>query len=99
MGAGDVCNVNFTENEAGDMCHFWKNETLPCVSSYKCAELITRNCTTDVQFCDDFKRILPYIYMAFSCFSALCCVVVFITYFGLPRLRRTGYSSKVFLNR
>ena len=51
------------------------------------------------QFCDGFERILPPIYGSISCLSALCCFGVFLTYFGLPRLRISGYSSKVFLYR
>lgn len=51
------------------------------------------------QFCDRFESVLPPIYGGISGLSALCCVGVFLTYFGLPRLRRSGYSSKVFLYR
>ena len=49
------------------------------------------------QFCDKFESVLPPIYGSISALSVLCCVGVFLTYFGLPRLRRSGYSSKVFL--
>ena len=51
------------------------------------------------QFCDKFESVLPPIYGSISGLSALCCLGVFLTYFALPRLRRSGYSSKVFLYR
>ena len=51
------------------------------------------------QFCDKFESVLPPIYGSISGLSALCCVGVFLTYFSLPRLRQSGYSSKVFLYR
>ena len=51
------------------------------------------------QFCKDFEQILPPLYGSISGLSALCCFGVFLTYFGLPRLRMSGYSSKVFLYR
>ena len=51
------------------------------------------------QFCDTFESVLPPIYGGISSLSALCCMGVFLTYLGLPRLRRSGYSSKVFLYR
>ena len=59
----------------------------------------SRNHSRCFQFCDGFERILPPIYGSISCLSALCCFGVFLTYFGLPRLRISGYSSKVFLYR
>ena len=51
------------------------------------------------QFCDDFPRVLPWIYLGISCLSLICCLGVFVTYFSFPRLRQSGYSSKVFLYR
>lgn len=51
------------------------------------------------QFCVSFSDALPAIYGAFSCLSLLCCLGVFITYFIFPRLRQSGYSSKVFIRR
>ena len=48
-------------------------------------------------FCSGFPRLVPTIFLAFSCFSAFCCVWVFVTYLIFPRL--SGYSSKVFLYR
>ena len=51
------------------------------------------------QFCEDFQRLLPRVYAAISCVSLICCLGVFVTYFSFPRLRQSGYSSKVFLYR
>lgn len=51
------------------------------------------------QFCEDFPSKIPYVYLGFSVLSAVCCILVFLTYFCMPRLRQSGYSSKVFLNR
>lgn len=51
------------------------------------------------QFCGSFRDALPSIYGAFSCLSLLCCLGVFLTYYIFPRLRQSGYSSKVFLRR
>lgn len=51
------------------------------------------------QFCDEFPRVLPWVYFGISCLSLICCLGVFVTYFSFPRLRQSGYSSKVFLYR
>lgn len=51
------------------------------------------------QFCDKFPGVLPWVYFGISCLSLLCCLGVFVTYFSFPRLRHSGYSSKVFLYR
>lgn len=50
-------------------------------------------------FCDEFPCVIPFVYFGCSILSALCCCLVLTTYFCMPRLRQTGYSSKVFLNR
>lgn len=47
-------------------------------------------------FCRDFSH-LPTVYFACSCLSALCCFIVFLTFYMFPRL--SGYSSNVFLFR
>ena len=80
-----------------------------CVSDYKTAAEVVNNCTilkntsgdSDqcVQFCNRFPEYIPNIYLGVSCLSAFCCMWVFVTYFALPRLRQSGYSSKVFLYR
>lgn len=57
------------------------------------------NETQCAQFCETFPRVLPATYVGISCLSALCCLGVFATYFSFPRLRQSGYSSKVFLYR
>ena len=66
----------------------------------------TANCTKmnkgefrTTQFCTTFGDVLPYTYLGISVVSAVCCLLVFLTYFCMPRLRQTGYSSKIFLNR
>ena len=49
-------------------------------------------------FCGDFKDV-QYVYLSFSVLSALSCLLVFLTYGLLPRLRHGGYSSRVFIYR
>ena len=51
------------------------------------------------QFCDCFREYVPHVYSSVSAVSALCCLGVFLTYTIFPRLRRSGYSSKIFLYR
>lgn len=92
MEAVRSCNLSWIRDD---------DEYPRCVWDYDCASKISANCTNNScrQFCRDFKDVLPFTYMSFSFVSALCCLIVFGTYFAMPRLRRTGYSSKVFLNR
>ena len=81
----------------------------PCVFSDEEASDTARSCRhcftnsnrtlSCAQFCDKFGTVLPYVYFSVSLLSALCCLGVFVTYFSFPRLRRSGYSSKVFLYR
>ena len=82
----------------------------PCVGSRDEAAQTVKNCwncytnysnqtLACFQFCDKFEAILPPVYFSLSVISALCCLGVFATYFTFPRLRRSGYSSKVFLYR
>ena len=70
-----------------------------CVWNYTAAMDLANNNTTSRQFCKQFKDILPYTYMGFSILSSTCCILVFVTYISMSRLRQTGYSSKIFLNR
>lgn len=67
------------------------------------AREVAKNCSREVdyctQFCHSFRDVLPFTYLGISLVSAVCCVLVFFTYLCMPRLRQTGYSSKVFLNR
>ena len=49
-------------------------------------------------FCGNFKDV-QYVYLSFSVLSALSCLLVFLTYGLLPRLRHGGYSSRVFIYR
>ncbi len=80
------CVDNYTDAvNLSNCCSFVKN----CNGVGNC------NCS---QFCKEFTS-LPFIYLGVSVVSALCCSLVFLTYLCLPRLRQTGYSSKVFLNR
>ena len=53
-----------------------------------------QNCS----FCDDFENV-QYVYLAFSLLSGLSCLLVFLTYLVLPRLRHGGHSSIVFIYR
>lgn len=53
---------------------------------------------SDCHFCSDFS-IVQRLYLAFSVLSALSCLLVFLTYILLPRLRHGGYSSRVFIYR
>ena len=75
-----------------------------CVSNYNKAVNLSSCCNSTwgadncSQFCNKFRH-LPQLYLGVSVLSALCCLLVFLTYLCLPRLRQTGYSSKVFLNR
>ena len=81
----------------------------PCVSStrqsylnIKSCKAIERNHNFSVQcsqFCGCFREYLPHVYASVSAISALCCLGVFLTYVIFPRLRRAGYSSKIFLYR
>ena len=82
----------------------------PCVGSddevaemvgncYKCYEKYSNETLSCTQFCDKFPAVLPPIYFGVSFLSAICCLGVVATYFCFPRLRRSGYSSKVFLYR
>ena len=102
-----VCNDS---RQSSQLFHnVWLNETNgtlnqppSCVDGYStavnissCCSMVSSNCS---QFCREFSA-LPYIYQGVSVVSAVCCCLVFLTYWCLPRLRQTGYSSKVFLNR
>ena len=82
----------------------------PCVGSDNDAALTVRNCVacyrdysnrtlSCAQFCDKFESVLPWVYFTVSLVSMICCLGVFVTYCSFPRLRRSGYSSKVFLYR
>lgn len=53
-----------------------------------------QNCS----FCDDFENV-QYVYLAFSLLSGFSCLLVFLTYLVLPRLRHGGHSSIVFIYR
>ena len=71
---------------------------------YRVADCVTRIETEQnepqcAQFCEEFSQVLPSVYFAISFLSLLCCLGVFATYFSFPRLRQSGYSSKVFLYR
>jgi len=55
-----------------------------------------KNCS---RFCAGFKNSVPNVYLSFSVLSALCCFGVLGTYSLIPRLRRGGYSSRVFVYR
>ena len=102
----DICDTkNLTTYLIGNTTYFYK----PCVDSrnvssvnvhacYQCRGLSNRTVQC-AQFCEEFRTILPYVYLVVSCLSALCSLGVFGTYLVLPRLRKTGYSSKVFLYR
>ena len=50
------------------------------------------------QFCSEF-RFVQDVYLSFSLLSGLSCLLVFLTYSLLPRLRHGGYSSLVFIYR
>ena len=50
------------------------------------------------QFCSDFENV-RHVYLSFSVLSSLGCLLVFLTYALLPRLRHGGYSSRVFIYR
>lgn len=97
---------NLTVFTIGKVGYFYQ----PCVGNDNDAAKNVRNCHNCYlnysnrtvgcfQFCENFETVLPPIYFSLSCLSALCCLGVFVTYFSLPRLRRSGYSSKVFLYR
>ena len=104
-----TCNAeNLTTHDfynIGNTKYFY----LPCVSNRNESYQLIKHCfncnsSTNstllcAQFCDKFEEILPLIYLYFSCLSAVCCLGVFATYLLLPRLRQSGYSSKVFLHR
>ena len=97
------CNESWTPLDGNES---WLSEDrYPyCVSNYNCSRKIASYCReagsgSCKQFCEDFKVVLPFTYMSFSILSAVCCLLVFTTYLCMPRLRKTGVSSKVFLNR
>lgn len=101
----DLSNLT-TYSIGTDVRYFYQ----PCVGSDEEATLTVRNCKdcygnysnqslACFQFCDKFESVLPLVYFSLSLVSAICCLGVFATYFTFPRLRRSGYSSKVFLYR
>lgn len=61
-----------------------------------CSDHSRANCS---RFCASFRNSVPYVYLSFSVLSAVCCFGVFGTYTLIPRLRRGGYSSRVFVYR
>ena len=81
-----------------------------CTWSIDCVVNLTSDClnrtvsasSSEIQcapFCVTFRDALPAIYGVVSCLSLLSCLGVFTTYYVFPRLRQSGYSSKVFLFR
>lgn len=76
-------------------CTGWSYEGVKDTARKVCP-MPMQDCT---QFCSTFDAVLPYTYLGVSVVSAICCMLVFLTYLCMPRLRQTGYSSKVFLNR
>lgn len=84
------------EMELGGECEDFPD----CVWNYSAAMNLEKCCgNSSRQFCKEFRDIIPYTYMGFSILSSTCCMLVFITYLSMSRLRQTGYSSKIFLNR
>ena len=54
-------------------------------------------CPGDQQFLEDFKELVPTVFMGVSAASAVSCLLVFFTYCSLKRL--SGYLPKVLLLR
>lgn len=54
-------------------------------------------CPHGEQFLDEFKEVVPTVFMGVSTASAASCLLVFFTYFSLQRL--SGYLPKVLLLR
>lgn len=50
------------------------------------------------QFCSDID-LVEHVYLAISLLSAISCMLVFLTYVTLPRLRHGGHSTVVFIYR
>ena len=54
-------------------------------------------CPHGKQFLDEFRMVVPRVFMGVSTASAVSCLLVFITYCTLQRL--SGYMPKVLLLR
>ena len=105
---GDVCSRDFN---VSDKTYTVRNITFFYDSCFSDRDVIERvaDCVVRIetlenepqcaQFCYEFSTVLPPIYVAISCLSLVCCLGVFATYFSFPRLRQSGYSSRVFLYR
>lgn len=74
------------------------DDSVPCVP-FKYNVLQNASLYEDCpQFCNDFETV-EHVYLAFSLLSGLSCLIVFLTYLVLPRLRHGGHSSIVFIYR
>ena len=80
-------------------CVLSSNQSYNNIKSCHSCERLTNRSVRCAQFCERFGQVLPPVYASISSLSALCCLGVVLTYIIFPRLRQTGYSSKVFLYR